>query len=68
MILSSASQNFKRKSGMSPKATSEAPPEEEASRLRPTWGYEVGVVQGKHVTFILNAPTNVLAILMRKDT
>ena len=67
MILSSTSQNFKRKSGMSPKATSKMPPEEEASRMGPAWGYEVGVVQGKHVTFILNAPTNVLAILMRKD-
>ena len=53
---------------MSPKATSEAPPEEEASRLRPTWGYEVGVVQGKYVTSALNAPTNVLAVLMGKDS
>ena len=67
MILSSASQNFKRKSGMSPKATSEAPLEEEASRMGLAWGYVVGVVQGKHITSVLNAPTNVLAILMRKD-
>ena len=68
MTLSSASQNFKRKSDMSSKATSKAPPEEEASRVGLTWGYVVGVVQGKHITSVLNAPTNVLAILMRKDS
>ena len=67
-ILSSASQNFKKKSGMSPKATSKMPPEEEASRMGPTWGYGVGVIQGKDVTSVLNAPTNVLAILMGKDS
>ena len=68
MTLSLASQNFKRKSDMSSKATSKAPPEEEARRMGLTWGYVVGVVQGKQVTSILNAPTNVLAILMRKDS
>ena len=67
MTLSSASQDFKGKSNISSKATSEMPPEEEASRMGLTWGYGVGVVQGKYVTPALNASTNVLAILMRKD-
>ena len=67
MTLSSASQGFKRKSDMSSKAASKAPPEEKTSRMRLTWEYGVGVVQEKNVTFALNAPTNVLAILMRKD-
>ena len=49
------------------KAASKMPPEEEVSRIGPTWGYGVGVVQGKYVTSALKAPTNVLAILMRKD-
>ena len=66
-ILSSASQDFKGKGGMSSKAASKAPPEDKVSRMEPTWGYGVGVVQGKDVTFALNAPTNVLAILMGKD-
>ena len=30
-------------------------------------GYSVGVVQGKDVTFALNAPINILATLMGKD-
>ena len=68
MILSSASQDFKGKSDMSSKAASKTPPEEEASRMGFTWGYGVGVVQGKDVTSTLNAPTNVLAILMGKDS
>ena len=67
ITLSSASQNFKRKSDMSSKAASKTPPEEKASRLGLTWGYEVGVIQGKDVTSALNASTNVLAILMGKD-
>ena len=67
MILSSASQDFKGKSDMSSKAASKAPLKEEVSRMRLTWGYGVGVVQGKDVTSTLNAPTNVLAILMGKD-
>ena len=76
MTLSSASQDFKGKGGMSLKAASKAPledkaaskahPEDKASRMGPTWGYGVGVVQGKDVTSALNAPTNVLAILMGK--
>ena len=67
MILSSASQDFKGKSDISSKAAPRTPPEEEASRMGPIWGYRVGVIQGKYVTSALNAPTNVLAILMRKD-
>ena len=68
MTLSSASQDIKRKSDVSSKAASKAPPEEKASRLELTWGYGVGVVQGKDVTSALNAPTNVLTILMGKDS
>ena len=68
MTLSSASQDFKRKSDMSSKAAFKVPPEEEASRMGFTWGYGVGVVQGKDVTSALNAPTNVLSILMEKDS
>ena len=68
MTLSSASQDFKGKSDMSLKAASKTPPEKEASRMGLTWGYEVGVVQGKNVTSALNVPINVLIILMGKDS
>ena len=68
MTLSSASQDFKGKSDSSSKVASKMPSKEEASRMGPTWGYGVGVVQGKYVTFALNAPTNVLAVLMGKDS
>ena len=68
MTLSSASQDFKGKSDMSSKAASKAPPKEKTSRMGLTWGYGVGVVQGKDVTSALNAPTNVLTILMGKDS
>ena len=67
MTLSSATRDFKGKRDKSSKAAPEAPPEEEASRMGPTWGYEVEVVQGKYVPSALNASTNVLTILMRKD-
>ena len=67
MTLSSASQDFEGKSDMSSKAASKRPLEEEASRMGPTWGYGVEVVQGKYVPSTLNASTNVLTILMRKD-
>ena len=67
MTLSSASQDFEEKSDMSSKATSKKTPEEEASRMGPTWGYGVEVVQGKYVPSALNASTNVLTILMRKN-
>ena len=53
---------------MSSKAASEVSPEEKASRMGLTWGYEVGVIQGKDVTSALNAPTNILVILMGKDS
>ena len=66
MTLSSASQDFKGKSDILSKAASKMPPEEEASRMGPTWGYEMEVTQGKYVSSALSAPTNVLAILMRK--
>ena len=68
MALSSASQDFKWKSDMSSKAASKAPPEENASRMGLTWGYGVGVVQGKDVTSTLNALINVLTALMGKDS
>ena len=68
MTLFSASLDFKGKRGMSSKAASEGPLEEKASRMGLTWGYEVGVIQGKNVTSALNAPTNVLTILMGKDS
>ena len=68
MILSSASQDFKGKSDISSKVASKMPSEEKASGMGPTWGHRVGVVQGEYVASALNAPINVLAILMRKDT
>ena len=67
MTLSLASQNFKGNSDISLKAAPKTPPEEEASRMGLTWGYGVEVVQGKYVPSALNASTNVLTILMRKD-
>ena len=66
ITLSSASQDFKGKSDISSKAASKSPTKEKVSRMGLTWGYGVGVVQGKDVNFALNAPTNVLAILMGK--
>ena len=66
MTLSLTPQDFKGKSNMSSKAAPKAPPEEKASKMGLTWGYGVGVVQGKDVTSALNVPTNVLAILMEK--
>ena len=68
MTLSSASHDFRGKSDMSSKVAFKAPPKEEASRMGFTWGYGVGVVRGKYVTSTLNAPTNVLSILMGKDS
>ena len=67
MTLSSASQVFKGKNDITSKVAPKTHPEEEASRMGPSWGYKVGVVQGKYVTSVLNAPTNVPAILMRED-
>ena len=68
MTLSSASQDLEGKNNMSSKAAFKTPPEEKASRMGLAWGYEVGVVQRKDVTSTLNAPTNVLTILMGKDS
>ena len=68
MTLSSASQGLKGKNDMSSKVASQALPEEKASRMGLAWGYRVAMVQGKDVTSTLNAPTNVLAILMGKDS
>ena len=67
IALSSAPQDFEGKSDLSSKAASKRALEEEASRMEPTWGYGVEVVQGKYVPSALNVSTNVLTILMRKD-
>ena len=67
MTLSSAFQDFKGKNNISLKAAPKKPPEEGASRMGSTWGYDAELVQGKYVPSALNAPTNVLTILMRKD-
>ena len=68
MTLSSAFQGLKGKNDMSSKVAFQALPEEKASRMELAWGYGVGMVQGKDVTFALNAPTNFQAILMGKDS
>ena len=65
--LSSASYGPKGKNNTSSKVASETLLKEKASRVGPSRGYSVGMVQGKDVTFALNAPTNVLTILMGKD-
>ena len=67
MTLSSASYGPKGKSNTSSEAASETLPKEKASRVGLARGCSVGVAQGKDVTFALNAPTNVLTILMGKD-
>ena len=67
MTLSSAFQDFKGKSNISLKVAPKKPPEEEVSRMGPMWGYGVELVQGKYVPSALNALTNVLTILIRKD-
>ena len=67
MILSSALQDFKGKINISLRAASKEPREGDASRMGPMWGYGAKLVQGKYVPSALNAPANVLTILMRKD-
>ena len=67
MTLSSALQDFKGESNISLKATPKKPPEKDASRMGPTWGYDAKLVQGKYVPSALNAPASVLTMLMRKD-
>ena len=68
MIPSSALQDFKGKSNILLKAAPKKPPEGDANRMGPTWGYGAKLVQSKYVPSALNAPANVLTILMRKDT
>ena len=67
-ILSSASLDLEGKNGTSSKTAPKAPPEERASTVERALEYNVGPVQGKAVTSALNAPTNVLAALMGKDS
>ena len=64
--MSSASQNLEGESDTPSKAAPKALPEERTSTVERARRYSVGVVQGKVVTSILNAPTNVLAALMGK--
>ena len=47
--MSSALQDFKGKSNVSMKAAPKKPPEGDASRMGPTWGYSAKLVQGKYV-------------------
>ena len=67
MTLSLALQDFKEKSNISLKAAPKKPPEGDASRMGPTWGYGAKLVKDKYVPSVLNAPANVLTMLMRKD-
>ena len=62
-----ASQNLEGKNDTPSKATPKALPKEKTSTIELARGCSVGAVQGKAVTFALNALTNVLAALMRKD-
>ena len=64
--MSSASQNLEGKNGTPSKAAPRALPEERASIVGRARGYSIGVVQGKVVTSVLNALTNVLAALIGK--
>ena len=68
MTLSSASRGLNGNNDTSSKAAPKVLSEEKASRMGLAREYSVGVFQGKDVTFALNAPTNVLAILMGKDS
>ena len=68
MTLSSASLGLKGNNDTSSKVASKELPEEKASRMGLARGYSVGVVQGEDITSTLNAPTNVLATLMGKDS
>ena len=65
--LSSASQNLEGKNDTPSKAAPKVLLEEKTSIIELARGCSVGAVQGKAVTFALNALTNVLAALMRKD-
>ena len=68
MTLSSASQGLKGKNDMLLKVASKVLLEEKVSRIGLAWGYGVGVVQGEDITSALNAPTNILATLMGKNS
>ena len=68
MTLSSASQGLEGKNDTSSKAAPKVLPKEKASRMGHAQRYSVGLVQGEDVTSALNAPTNVLATLMGKDS
>ena len=63
----STSQNLEAKNDTISKAAPKAFTEEKTSTIELAQGYSVGAVQGKAVTFALNAPTNVLTTLMGKD-
>ena len=65
--LPSALQDFKGKSNVSMNDDPKKPPEGDASRMGPTWGYGTKLVQGKYVPSALNAPASILTMLMRKD-
>ena len=67
-ILSSASLDLEGKNGTSSKTTPKALPKKRASTVKRALEYSVGQFQGKVVTSVLNAPTNVLAALMGKDS
>ena len=67
MALSSALQDFKGKSNVSMMLAPKKSPEGDVSRMGPTWGYGVKLVQGKYVPSALNAPASVLTILIRKN-
>ena len=67
MTLSSTLQDFKGKGNISLKAVPKKPPEGDASRMGPTWGYDAKLFQGKYAPSAINALANVLTMLMRKD-
>ena len=65
--LSSASQNLEGENDTSLKTAPKALLEERVSTVERAREYSVGPVQGKAVTFALNAPINILAALMGKE-
>ena len=67
MTLSSALQDFERKSNISLRAAPKKPPEGDTIRMGAMWGYGAKLVQGKYVPSALNTLANVLTMLMRKD-
>ena len=65
---SSASQDLEGKNSTSSKTAPKALPEKRASTVERALEYSIGPLQGKAVISALNAPTNVLATLMGKDS